>query len=218
MDRGLRSDSGMSLNYNHPAVRIALWVVGGLIVLALGWFLIGRIFPDNPPGPTENETRADSLRITKPVDQALIDSSQARIVAREPSSAAADRAARSAQERANRERRRADSLAAIASTADEWRAAHDSRVIENGELRTAIVEKDKTIFNLKADTTDLRLQLGIVQRRLKTTEDVNEGLIEDLAKARRCKIVGLINCPSRIQTAALTAITVIAVQRYQSSN
>lgn len=205
----------MSLNWRHPTVRIVITVVAIVAVAALGWFLIGRIFPDNPPGPTENETRADSLRITKPIDQALIDSAQARIVAREPSSAAADRAARSAQERANRERRRADSLAAIASTADEWRAAHDSRAIENGELRTAIVEKDKTIFNLKADTTDLRLQLGIVNKRLKTTEDVNEGLIEDLAKARRCKIVGLVNCPSRIQTAALTAVAVIAVDRYR---
>lgn len=206
----------MSLNYKHPVVRIGRLIVAGLVAIVIVVFLLGRIFPDNPPGPTESQTRSDSLRITKPIDQALIDSSNARIASREPSSAAADRAARSAEQRANRERRRADSLAAIASTADEWRAAHDSRVIENGELRTAIVEKDKTIFNLKADTTDLRLQLGVVNKRLKTTEDVNEGLFEDVEKARRCKIIGLINCPSRIQTAALTAVAVIAVDRYRS--
>lgn len=208
----------MTLNTKRRGVRITLIVLALIAAGALAWFLVGRLFPDNPAERTENERRADSLAITKPIDQALIDSSNARIAARAGSSAAADRAVKTAQERAARERRRADSLAAVAKTADEWKAAYDARSSENADLRTAVLGKDKTIFNLKADTTDLRLQLGIVKKRLKTTEDVNEGLVEDLAKARRCKIVGLINCPSRIQTAALTAITVIAVDRYKSSH
>lgn len=78
-----------------------------------------------------------------------------------------------------------------------------------------MVQKDTVILSLKADTTDLRQQLGIVNRRLATTEAVVVGLRWDLQQARKCKIAGFVNCPSRIQTAAMTAVAIFAVNRYQ---
>lgn len=202
----------MTLNFKHPIVRFVLIGVAILAVVAVVVFLIGRIFPSNPPGPTKSERTADSLEATKPADQALIDSSNARIRARQVVSGRADAAARLAQDRANRAKRIADSLA----IAREWEGAYIARTEERDSLRSVTVSDATTIFTLKADTTDLRLQLGIVNKRLKTTEDVNSGLQDDLERIRRCKILGFINCPSRIQTAALTAVAIVAVDRYRS--
>lgn len=202
----------MSLNWRHPAVRIGAWIIAMLAVAALVWFLIGRIFPSNPPGPTENEKRADSLAITKANDQMLIDSSNARIRSRGVESRVADAAARNAQDRADRAKRRADSLA----IAREWEGAYISRTEEADSLKSVVRLDATTISNLKADTTDLRDQLGVVNRRLAKTEAVVVGLRWDLQQARKCKILGFINCPSRVQTTALTAVAVIAVDRYRS--
>lgn len=201
----------MTPNTKHPAVRYALALLAIAAVVAVVWFLVGRIFPSNPPGPTKSERTADSLRATKPADNALIDSSNARIRARGVVSGRADAAARLAQDRANRARRIADSLA----IAREWEGAYISRTEERDSLVSVVASDALVIFNLKADTTELRGQLGIVNKRLKTTEDVNSGLQDDLERIRRCKILGFINCPSRIQTAALTALTVVVVDRYR---
>lgn len=207
----------MTLNLRNP---IARYVLIGLVILAVvaaGWFLIGRLFPPNPAGPTESERRSDSLAITKPIDQALIDSSNARIAARGPASARAEAAASAAQASANRNRQIADSLALVAAQAADstkaWHAAYDARNSEAIDLRSTVASDAITISSLKADTTDLRSQLGIVNKRLLTTEDVNRGLRKDLAQARTCKIIGLIQCPSRIQTAALTLVTYVVVDR-----
>jgi hypothetical protein len=182
-----------------------------LAVVWAGWFLIGRLFPSNPPGPTKNEKRADSLAATKANDQALLDSSNARIRSRGVESGEATQAARNAQDRANRAKRRADSLA----IAREWESAYSDRTAEAIELRNTVASNATVIANLKADTTDLRQQLGIVGRRLATTEAVVVGLRWDLQKARKCKIIGFINCPSRIQTAALTLVAYVAADRYR---
>lgn len=189
----------MNLNYNHPYVRIGGLILAGVVAVALVWFLVGRLFPDNPKGPTESEIASDSLRLTKPAEQALLDSIDARIARRGLVSSRAESGA-------NRAKQRADSLA----IARAWEGAYVARTEETDSLRTVVTE-------LKADTTDLRFQLTTINKRLTSTERVNEGLIEDLAKARRCKIIGLLNCPSRIQTVALTALTVVVVQRYQSN-
>lgn len=202
----------MTLNLKHPVVR---WVLIGFAILAVaaaGWFLIGRLFPSNPPGPTENETRADSLAITKPNDQMLIDSSNARITARGVASGRASTAALAAQDRANRARRRADSLAIVR----QWDSAYTARTQEATDLRIAADSNARVIANLKADTTDLRDQLGIVTRRLEKTESVVVGLRWDLQQARKCKILGLLNCPSRIQTTALTVVAVVGIDRYRN--
>lgn len=195
-------------NWRHPA-----WAYLGIavVVIAAGWFLIGRIFPDNKPGPTGNEKRSDSLEITKPIDRALIDSSNARIANRQPMSDAAIRAARMAQDRAIAAKRRADSLA----IARKWEGAYIARTEEADSLKSVVASNATVIFNLKADTTDLRGQLRIVNGRLKTYEDVNAGLRKDLDQARQCKIARLVNCPSRIQTAAMTAVVYFAADRYQ---
>lgn len=188
----------MTLNLRHPVVR---WVLIGLAIMAVavvGRFLIGRLLPDNQPGPTKSEQSADSLKATKPAEQALIDSSNARIVRRGVVASRAESAA-------NRAKRRADSLA----IARAWEGAYVARTEEADSLRGVVTA-------LKADTTDLRTQLGIVNRRLEKTEAVVVGLRWDLQQARKCKIIGLINCPNRVQTAALTAVAVIAVDRYRS--
>lgn len=201
----------MTINLRHPVVR---WVLIGLAVIAVvwaGWFLIGRLFPSNPAGPTKNEQTADSLRITKPAEQALLDSIDARIARRGILSSGAESGARISQGRADQSRRRADSLA----VARQWERAYRERSIEADTLRKTVVQKDTVILSLKADTTDLRQQLGIVNRRLATTEAVVVGLRWDLQQARKCKIAGFINCPSRIQTAAMTAVAIFAVNRYQ---
>lgn len=192
--------------------KIVGYIVGGLVIVGLIWFLVTRIFADTPPGPTENEKRADSLAATKAGDQALLDSSNARIRSREVASGEATRAALDAIDRANRAKRRADSLA----IARRWESAYNARTEEAIDLRAKGASDATLIANLKADTTDLRQQLGIVNRRLATTEAVVVGLKWDLQQARNCKILGLVKCPSRIQTAALTAITVVAVDRYRS--
>lgn len=191
--------------------KIVGWIVGGIAVIALVWFLIGRLFPDNKPGPTKNEKTADSLLATKPAEQALLDSLDARIRSRALVSERAASTARMAQDQSGRSRRVADSLA----VARAWQGAYNERSKEASLLRIAVAQKDTIIASLKADTTDLRTQLGIVNRRLATTEAVVVGLRWDLDKARKCKIIGLINCPNRIQTVALTAIAFYAVDRYQ---
>ena len=199
----------MSINWRHP-----FWAyLGiGIVVIVAGWFLIGRIFPSNPPGPTPSEKTSDSLAITKPEDQAKIDSSNARIVERGKVSTIATEAARIAQERANSARRRADSLA----IAKVWQGAYIARTEEADSLRSVTVSDAKVIFNLKADTTDLRFQLLTINTRLSKTEQVNAGLRKDLDHARQCKILGLVNCPSRIQTAAMTAVVYFATERYRT--
>lgn len=201
----------MTLNWRHPAVRIGAYIVAGIAVGALVLFLVGRLFPSNPPGPTESERTSDSLDITKPIDQALIDSANARIAARQVVSERADAAARIAQDRANRAQRRADSLA----IAREWEGAYISRTEEADSLKSVVASNATVIFNLKADTTDLRGQLSIVNKRLKTTEGVNAGLRRDLTQARQCKVLGVLRCPSRIQTAALALVTYVVADRYQ---
>lgn len=189
----------MSLNYQHPYVRIGGLILAGVVAIVIVWFLIGRLFPDNPKGPTESEITSDSLRLTKPAELALLDSIDARIGRR-------GLVATRAESGANRAKRRADSLA----IARAWEGAYVARTEEADSLRGVVTV-------LKADTTDLRFQLTTINKRLTSTERVNEGLVEDVAKARRCKIIGLVNCPSRIQVAALTALTVVVVQRYQSN-
>lgn len=201
----------LSINWKHPFWRYAGVALAIIAVLWAGWFLIGRLLPSNPPGPTKSEKTSDSLAITKPIDQALIDSSNARIRARGGASAAAETAARRAQDRANNAKRRADSLA----IAREWESAYIARTEEADSLKSVVAFSATVIFNLKADTTDLRGQLSIVNKRLKTTEDVNAGLRKDLDHARECKIAHLVNCPNRIQTVALTAVTYFAIERYQ---
>lgn len=201
----------MTLNLKHPVVR---WVLIGLATIAVavaGWFLVGRLFPDNQPSPTKSEQSADSLRITKAAEQALLDSIDARIASRGILSSGAESGARTSQVRADQSRRRADSLA----IARQWESAYGERSMEADTLRKAVTQKDTVILLLKADTADLRTQLGIVNRRLEKTEAVVVGLRWDLQQARRCKILGLLNCPSRIQTVALTAVAFYAVDRYQ---
>lgn len=190
------------INWTHPRVRLALYGLAALAVIWGGWFLVGRLFPSNPPGPTESQRRSDSLAITKPIDRALIDSSNARITVR-------GRATSAAEARASRNRHLADSLAAIADSAQKWHEAYVARDAEAIDLRLAVA-------NLKADTVDLRQQLRIVNQRLLTYEDVNRGLSRDIEHLQHCKIARLINCPSRIQTAAMAAVAVIAVQRYRT--
>lgn len=209
----------VTLNMRHPTVR---WVLIGLAVLAaaaLVWFVVGRLFPSNPPGPTQGQISSDSLKATKPAEQALIDSSNARIAARVPTSTLANASAKASQDRANRERQRADGLAALAakqaSNAEAWKNAYDSRTIETNELRSTIAQDNTIIFNLKADTTDLRFQLKTINKRLSDTELANSRLYDDIERLKRCKILGMINCPSRIQTAALTFLAVKGVEAYQ---
>lgn len=211
----------IGINWRHPFWRYALYAVIGIALVAGAWFLIGRLFPSNPPGPTDSERRSDSLAITKPIDQAAIDSANARIKARAPASAAAEAAARTAQERADRNGHLADSLAVVAAHAADsaraWHAAYDQRTLEATDLRGTIASNAIVITNLRADTTDLRFQLGVVNKRLKTTEDVNAGLRKDLDQARQCKIARVLNCPSRIQTMVLTGVLYFAGDRYQRS-
>lgn len=190
------------------------YIVTGAVLVALvigGWFLVGRLFPSNHPGPTKNEKTADSLDITRPIDKALIDSLDARIASRALVSNRAEAGARTSQESANRAKRIADSLA----IERKWENAYTERSAEAVSLRTTVAQKDTIIVALKADTTDLRTQLGVVNRRLAKTEAVVVGLRWDLEQARQCKILGFINCPSRIQTAAMTAVAYFAVNRYQ---
>ena len=196
-------------NWSHPLWR---WLAIGTVVVVAGWFLIGRILPSNPPGPTPSEKTSDSLAITRPLDQAKIDSSNARIVERGKGSTIATEAARIAQERADRAKHRADSLA----IARAWQGAYVARTEEADSLRSVTVSDAKVIFNLKADTTDLRFQLSTINTRLSKTEQVNAGLRKDLDHARQCKILGLVNCPSRIQTAAMTAVVYFATDRYRN--
>lgn len=199
----------MTLNLSHPVVR---WVLIGVAVLALaagGWFLIRRLLPSNTPGPTKNEKTADSLAATKPAEQALLDSLDARIRSRALVSDRVEAGARVSLERANRSRRVADSLAIARS----WQGAYTARTEEADSLRSTVARKDTVILALKADTTDLRSQLGIVNRRLEKTEAVVVGLRWDLQQARKCKIAGFINCPSRIQTVAMTALAYFAIER-----
>lgn len=200
--------------------RYVLISVGVVVLFAGGWFLVGRLFPSAPEGPTKSEKTSDSLSVTKPIDQALIDSSNARIAARGKTSSVAEASAKASQASAAKERQVADSLMAVAAVAVDqasaWHSAYDARNAEATDLRKAVDSDVVVIVSLKADTTDLRFQLRIVNTRLKTTEDVNEGLRKDLAEARECKILGRLNCPSRTQTAALTLVSYIAIDRYRS--
>jgi hypothetical protein len=210
----------VTLNLKHPVVRWVLIVLAVLALFAAGWFLVGRLFPSNPASRSKSQVTADSLKATKPAEVALIDSSNARIAARGSETARAELAAKASQDRAIKERARADGLAAAArqasDTAKAWRDAYDARTSEAVDLQSTIDTDNKIIFNLKADTTDLRFQLKTINTRLATTEKVNSGLQDDIERIQRCKILGMINCPSRIQTAALTFLVVKGVEKYQA--
>jgi hypothetical protein len=210
----------VTLNLKHRVVRWVLIVLAVLVLAALVWFTIKRLFPSNPPGLTQGQITSDSLRATKPAEIALIDSSNAKIAARVPASTLAIASAKASQDRANKERARADGLAALAAqqatNSLAWKNAYEARNSEALDLRSTIVEDNTIISNLKADTTELRFQLRTINKRLSDTELANSRLYDDIERLKRCKILGLINCPNRIQTAALTFLVVKGVEKYQA--
>lgn len=173
----------------------------GLIAigLALGVFVVLAFLQDDGPTmlPPALVKTGDSLEATKPVLDSQLASNVAQRAASGTAGRVASSAAKAAQDRANEERARGDSLDALAralgSNAEAWRAVAESRQIENDSLRSVIRSKDTQLAHLEQDTTSLRVDLRAVNLRLAAVESHAVDLRLELEKPRpqcntKCKL------------------------------
>lgn len=148
----------------------------------------------------------DSLAVTRPIVDAHRDSVLLQVKRDSIARVDAERRARLASLDAAASKHRADSLAALAQTADEWKAAHDERAREAAHWHDVAVDDSTALENEKAAHARTRLLLSDEMHRRVHLEDVTvPGLQHDIAKLQHpCKF-GFIPCPSRTVVGVISA-------------
>lgn len=98
--------------------------------------------------------------------------------------------------------RRADSLAKVAVTADQWHGAYDARSLEADTLKVALSKAD----SVAGAERDARVKLGVLYGADTTRRILVERLNADLRTTidqleKPCRILWKLGCPSRTSTA-----------------
>ncbi len=172
--------------------------------------------PTPKPVPPREQTSIDSLAATKPrFDTVRIESVRVEtlMVSR---SAQETRQSAIAGRMADSLHRVADELQHAAATAGEsserWFQVAETRKVENDSLRSAntalaFALTDQTTARMAADQ-----RATAAEQRLAATTDLTERLKKDIAAGDRCRILYLVECPSRkVSTVAgIAAGTTIA--------
>lgn len=115
--------------------------------------------------------------------------------------------AQMAASRARLQKMTADSLAAMAQTADEWHAAHDARAKEAQEWQASAAAKDSALTLEIAAHARTKFQLTEeTKRRVELETVIVPGLRETIASLEKpCRVARYIPCPSRTVTGLLGA-------------
>ena len=186
------------------AVHGLLWI--GVATLWVLWFLRSR-----PQPIIDAATRAEvsSLRATRAIDSARIDSLRRSAAASASAAALAVARARAVERAATAEGHRADSLAIEARRRDSartspvdssWRLAYEARTAERDSLLVSIAERDSADVKSHFTFTQLTVALDSSESRRARLEVVNTAMLKAVEKAERgCRILAIVPCPSRAQ-------------------
>lgn len=192
-----------------------LAIVGAVALAGVAMWLARR--RPTPILPKE-QTTIDSLHATQPAFDSIFKGTTGgltNVVTKIVHDTAAVRQLRTA---ADRERARADSLAAAAArsadSATIWHQAYDARTSEATALRTAV---DTLTRDLNAATDHIhraQIQLAADSSRIAAQVDLTDRLASDLRHASPpCRVAYLFSCPSRKVVAVTTAAATYLVTR-----
>lgn len=181
-------------------------IVFTVLAGALVW--LGVIYSREPAKVLSPKTSAQLERLdaTKPAHDSTVAARVAVDDQRLKRDADLRRAIAQSHARADAERHRADSLAAVAALttgdADAWQAAYESRTAENAELRATNAKLAQRSDSLETSNRDLRFDRDSVFRpRIDSLNAALRSVRVDVAKVEQCRILPGIRCPSRKEAA-----------------
>jgi hypothetical protein len=194
--------------------------VGVALAVAM-LLLLAFCRPKPTPIPPKEKTTIDSLAATKPAfdaGQAATKGAIVNVVTKIVRDEAAIAAARSD---ADRERRRADSLAraaAVARTAadsaERYRLAYDASSRESTNLRAALDTATRDLAAARDTLNRTRIQVADDSSRIARHIELEARLTKDLEHAEPpCRIAYVLRCPSRKVVAATAAVVTYLATR-----
>lgn len=204
--------------------RAPIWLVillAAAFVLGVYWYLK----PEPKPVPRREQRTIDSLAITKPEYTARRDTLvrvETTFVARAEThsreSARLERVAAVATARADSleiRALRADSIERAAqdssTAASLWHATADARKLEADTLRVAFARKDSAYQSERKARLAAGLRAVNAELRLDASEDLSRRLARDVAKAGQCRVLFVVRCLNRKETAIAAAVLTYVV-------
>lgn len=202
------------------------WTIGGLgvIIAALAVGLVLKSCQRSPDPankiPPSLAKTLDSLDVTKPTFEGRRDSVLRVVTIDTAAAARAQRLAKASRDSAEGFRKRADSLAALASVyADStfiWRQAYEARTEEAEQLRRSIDSTESALQSERNARASILTSWRESEARRAELERANAGLRTAIAQLEKpCRILGPIPCPSR--TVSAVGGVVIGVVALSSS-
>lgn len=195
----------------HKALLFALAV----ILLGVAAFAIwDHLRPLPGPSPATRQLQ-DSLKVTKPQYEARRDSLKATETREVAQGTKADARSHASEAVARDRAHLADSLAQLARVASSardsarfWQAAYEEKGKALTSALTALSEAREVGERERGARLAAQTRADEAERRIEGLERLNAGLAKDLAaaqRAARCRVAGLVPCPSRTVAALLAA-------------
>jgi hypothetical protein len=199
------------------------WIrtVAAVFAIAIaGVFFLGRCSAPVRKGlPPAEQQLVERHEASSAVDTATVNRLEREKASARGRELAAARGRRAAEDSGRADRRRADSLEAVAKAAQTsadsaaaWQQAYYQRTGEAEDLQLALADA-------KMETAEVRVQLAAADSQVEVWR--GRALRADTVIARllplaesagdRCRILGPIRCPSRKQTAIAAVVATIAV-------
>lgn len=179
-------------------------------VCAVGLVVAGILYNPEPPTPIlapATQKAADSLVATAPAFDDQMARSDSIAQARADSLELLRRRMAAQRRSSDSLARAADSLAAVAKTADDWKRAYEYRFLENVQLREELFTAGQRIELLVADTVRLSADKDTAIARVRAHEQVQAMISRDIAAANermQCYVIRWpkkVRCPTRTQSA-----------------
>lgn len=149
----------------------------------------------------------DSLANTRPVHDTRRDSILLRVKEDSLKRVRAQRKADSLERDALAQRQRADSLAQVASTAEEWKTAHDEREKEARSWEEKAAQKDTALtLEIQSHSRTRFLLAEETARRVHLETVTVPNLLGDIAKLEKPCKVAFIPCPNRTLIGVVSAV------------
>lgn len=160
--------------------------------------------------PAQTQATIDSLVITKPAYRADQDTLTAHAQRADSAAHRALRTSQRFQDSALRLSLRADSLARVASeqgdSAIKWEAAYWARTSESVQLHLEVQALQLATDSLVGEVGYWQLKYDSADARGRAFERLNASLAQDVKHASECRIMRVLDCPSRVQVAAATLL------------
>lgn len=194
-----------------------------LLVAALTAWLLRSCGETAPGLSAETQTRLNQYEAQRGADSAMRASLLAEAERARQRADSAERVASAARLRAaglSRDAARAGRLADSLARTEDWQLAYAARTAERDTLLTVVAAQETALAQLdtalaaeRARGLTLAEAEANARTRLTQSEDLNRRLRADAERAGRCRIAGLIPCPSRgvAFTAGLVAGAAIVV-------